>query len=153
MGRGQCVLMRWISAWIKWNDWCLILHCNVILGQGQFELMIWILVQIMPQVQDLSLDLLTGSPVCYHCAMDAPFGVNHDPGAGLIARPVDLQSAALPPYYYCATTAPSLPDQKSQVTTHDIYSAKSCQVKQSRAILQSTHQPRQSALSCSNTAP
>ena len=27
-----------------------------------------------PLVQDRSLDLLTSSPVCYHCATDAPLG-------------------------------------------------------------------------------
>ena len=35
------------------------------------------LVQLMPQVQDKLLDLLTCSPVCYHCATAAPsFGQN-----------------------------------------------------------------------------
>ena len=35
----------------------------------------WILLWIMPVVQDRTLDLLISSPVRYHCAMDAPMQV------------------------------------------------------------------------------
>ena len=49
-----------------------ILHCKAILGRGQPGLMRWILWN-MPLVQDRSLDLLTSSPVRYHCATDAPW--------------------------------------------------------------------------------
>ena len=38
-----------------------VLHCKATLGQGQPELMIWILWWIMPHVQDRSLDLLTSA--------------------------------------------------------------------------------------------
>ena len=36
----------------------------------------WILLWIIPLVQDQSLDLMTSSPACYHCAMDAPSMLN-----------------------------------------------------------------------------
>ena len=46
--------------------------CNGILGRGQPGRMRWILLCIMPQVQDRSLDLLSSSPARYHCTTDAP---------------------------------------------------------------------------------
>ena len=52
--------------------WAMIMHCEAILGQGQSRLMRWILVWIIPQVQDQSLNLLICSPVPYHCATAAP---------------------------------------------------------------------------------
>ena len=42
------------------------------LGWGELGLMGWILLWIMPQVLDRSLDMLTCSPACFHCAMVAP---------------------------------------------------------------------------------
>ena len=69
----------------------------------------------MPQVQDYLLNLLSCSPTHCDYSMTAPFyrdftlgqpGImrwhfvmNHTPGAGLIARPVDLQSSVLPLYH------------------------------------------------------
>ena len=50
----------------------MILHCKAILSPGQPGLTKWILLWIMPLVQDYSLDLLTCSPVRYHWATDAP---------------------------------------------------------------------------------
>ena len=52
----------------------MILHCKNILGWRQPGQMRWILLcyvmlYIMPLVQDRSRDLLTSSPVCYHCTM------------------------------------------------------------------------------------
>ena len=49
-----------------------ILLCKAILGRGQPGLMRWILLWIMPLVQDRLLDLLTSSPECYHCKKDVP---------------------------------------------------------------------------------
>ena len=46
-------------------------HWKVILGRGQCELMRWILVWMMPQVQDPSLELLTCSWGHYHCEISA----------------------------------------------------------------------------------
>ena len=45
-----------------------ILTCKAILGREQTGIIRWISVWIMPQVQDRSMDLLTGSPALYHCA-------------------------------------------------------------------------------------
>ena len=50
----------------------MILHCKVFIetiwpGQWQPGLMRWILIWIMPQVQDRLLDLLTCNPARYHC--------------------------------------------------------------------------------------
>ena len=42
------------------------------LRRGQPGLMGWILLRIMPLMQDRSLDLLISSPARYHCATDAP---------------------------------------------------------------------------------
>ena len=72
---------------MKWNDvinYAMILHCKTILSRGQPGLMIWIVWWI--------------------------FVVNHAPGAGSIARPVDQQSSALPlcyghPLYMCIENA------------------------------------------------
>ena len=47
------------------------------MGQGQPELMRWILVLIMPHVQNHSPDLLTCSPARYHCATTALFNKPH----------------------------------------------------------------------------
>ena len=58
----------------KWNDWCFrprFCNCKAILGWGQPGLMRWILLWIMPLVQDWSLNLLTSTPACYHCTTDA----------------------------------------------------------------------------------
>ena len=51
----------------------------------------------MSQVQDRSLDLLTCNPVHYHWAIDAPLAneMNFAPGAGSLARLVDLQSSTM----------------------------------------------------------
>ena len=49
-----------------------ILHCKAKLGGGQPGLMRWIVLWIMPLVQDQSLDLLTLSPAHYHWATDGP---------------------------------------------------------------------------------
>ena len=38
-------------------------------------------------------------------ADDVYFDMNHAPGAGSIARPVDLQSSTLPLYYGCSPNA------------------------------------------------
>ena len=51
-----------------------ILHCKAILNRGQPGLMM---------------------------ANEMNFAMNHAPGAGLIARPVDQQSSILPLYYGC----------------------------------------------------
>ena len=48
-----------------------ILHCKAILGQGQPGLLRWILVWIMPQVQDWLVEQLICSPMRYHCATAA----------------------------------------------------------------------------------
>ena len=50
-----------VTCNIHWNEW-----------RPQPDLMRWILVWIMPQVQDQSLNLLICSPMYYHCAMTAP---------------------------------------------------------------------------------
>ena len=60
---------------VKWNEWrfrpqfCI--H-KAILGQGQHGLMRWILLWILPLVQDQSLGLLTSSPACYYCTTKPP---------------------------------------------------------------------------------
>ena len=63
------------------NEWIACFRpqfCNVrLLGRGQPGLMRWILVWIMPQVQDWLLNLLTRSPVSYHCATTAPSAMEH----------------------------------------------------------------------------
>ena len=55
----------------KQKEWMVfqatILHCKVILGRGQPRPMSWVMIWIMPQVQDRSLDLLTWSPARFHC--------------------------------------------------------------------------------------
>ena len=50
--------------------WCLrprFCRCTYILGWTQTGPMRWILLWIMPQVQDRLIDLLTSSPARYHC--------------------------------------------------------------------------------------
>ena len=51
--------------------WVTILHCKAILGHPR--LMRWILVWMIPQVQDRSLDLVTCSPTHYYCITIALF--------------------------------------------------------------------------------
>ena len=87
---------QWINEWcLRPQFWTVKLHwadetwvnemylrpwfctCKVILGRGQPGLIRWILLWIMPLVQDRSLNLLTCSPARYHCATDAP--CLHDP--------------------------------------------------------------------------
>ena len=64
---------EWMNKMSEWFVFKVtILHCEAILDWGQFGLMRWILVCIMPQVQDQSLDLLTSSHAHYHCATDSP---------------------------------------------------------------------------------
>ena len=70
------------SYWVNANAmigvfWTIILHCKAILGRGKPRLMRWILLWIMPQVQDRSLDLLACSPAHYHCTTDAPLHTRH----------------------------------------------------------------------------
>ena len=65
------------------NEWCFrprFCICKAIMGWGQPGLMRWILLWIMPLVQDQSLNLLTSSPVHYHCATDPP----HSPTSSMI---------------------------------------------------------------------
>ena len=63
-------------VWRGWMNKCCfrlrICICKAILGRGQPRLIGWILLWIMPMVQNQSLDPLTSSPVHYHCAKDAP---------------------------------------------------------------------------------
>ena len=56
--------------WMMFQD--MILHCKALIGRGQYGLMRWNLLWIMPLVQDQSLNLLTSSPESYHCTMDVP---------------------------------------------------------------------------------
>ena len=71
------VLSMFSVLWICYMKWMVfkatILHCKnkTILGWWQSRLMRWILVWIMPQMQDQSLNLLTYSLVHHHCAMAA----------------------------------------------------------------------------------
>ena len=54
---------------IRLNEWCFkprFCTCKAILGRGQPGVMRWILLWIMPLVQDRSLDLLTSSPARYN---------------------------------------------------------------------------------------
>ena len=56
-------------------EWCFrprFCTCKAILGRRHPGLMRWILLGIMPLVQDRSLDLLISSPARYHCTTDAP---------------------------------------------------------------------------------
>ena len=57
---------------VSTNEWCFrprFCTCKAILDHGQPGLMKWILLRIMPLVQDWSLDLLTSSPAPYHGAL------------------------------------------------------------------------------------
>ena len=61
----------------KENDWCFrprFCTYKAILGWGQPGLMGWILLWILPLVQDRSLDLLASSTSRYHCTTDVPPG-------------------------------------------------------------------------------
>ena len=49
-----------------------VLHCKAILGPGQPGLLRWILLWIMPLVEDQLLDLLTSSPAHHDWATVAP---------------------------------------------------------------------------------
>ena len=64
-----------ITVTYKWmNKLCLRLWfctCNAIAGRRQPGLMRWILLWIIPLVQDRSLDLLTSSQGRHHCITDA----------------------------------------------------------------------------------
>ena len=79
--RGRVAIDYWwleIFGFEWMNEWMddVLSHDSVlkdILGRRQPGLMRWFLLWIMPLVQDRSLDLLTSSPACYHCAMDAPY--------------------------------------------------------------------------------
>ena len=58
---------------LKWNEWCFRPQLSKTwLGLEQPGLMRWVLLWIMPQVQDWSIDLLTSNPWCYYCTTDAP---------------------------------------------------------------------------------
>ena len=66
------VITEWITG-VWMNEWCFRPRfCTVktIPGRRQPGQMKWILLWIMPLVQDQSLDLLTSSPARYHCATD-----------------------------------------------------------------------------------
>ena len=52
-------------------QWMVFCTYKAVLGRGQPGLMRWILLWIMPPVQDRSLDLLTRSPARYYCTMDS----------------------------------------------------------------------------------
>ena len=57
----------------KMNEWCFRPRfcTEAKLGQRQPGRMRWILLWIMPLVQDWSLDLLASNLACYHCTMAA----------------------------------------------------------------------------------
>ena len=70
---GQLVI--WRTCTIHEMKWCFrpwFCIVKAILGQGQPGLMKWILLWIM-------LDLLTSSPACYHCTMDASSHAQYTP--------------------------------------------------------------------------
>ena len=70
INRRTTVILEYQIKWMVFQ--ATILHCKAILGRGRPGLMRWILVWIMPQMQDCSLDLLTSSPLRYHCANIKP---------------------------------------------------------------------------------
>ena len=60
-----------MNEWM--NEWCFRpWFCTVRLYWARDNVMKWILLWIIPLVQDRSLDLLTSNPACYHCTTDAP---------------------------------------------------------------------------------
>ena len=97
----------------KNNEWMLfkakILHCKDILVQGQPGLIRLILLWIVPLEQDQSLDLLTSSPACYHCATDAPYSKEHFVNSFSTVKRKNLpvgqrnmiQNYSLLTYHYC----------------------------------------------------
>ena len=72
----QCLVIK--NTPDQMNEWCFrprFCTMKAILGWGQPGLMRWILLWIMPLVQDRLLDLLTSSPACYDCTTGGPMNI------------------------------------------------------------------------------
>ena len=71
--RSAWPVYQWGNIWQKWMMfYATTLHCKAIYwALGQPGILRWILLWIMPPVQDRSLHVLTSSPACYHCNTDS----------------------------------------------------------------------------------